>query len=204
MGKILRIEDGKVSIGMDSGEIITIPIAAVSYMGPQIGDRVRVFHSGTGNEFIAARVEENADSAGTAGSYGSANTNTYSDPSEAASSASPYEYGNGSYYGNAAGRAQENRGYYENNYSYNPDYNSADIKTYNKHLFVWLFTFLLGAWGIDRFLRGQVGLGILKLLTGGGCGIWWFVDFIIGLIKAYGGAYGNTQDLVFINGDYER
>lgn len=35
---------------------------------------------------------------------------------------------------------------------------------------------LLGYWGVDRFILGDFGLGILKLLTFGLCGILWIID----------------------------
>ena len=42
-----------------------------------------------------------------------------------------------------------------------------------------LLSIFIGSLGIDRFYIGDVGLGIGKLLTGGGCGIWWLIDIFL-------------------------
>ncbi len=42
-----------------------------------------------------------------------------------------------------------------------------------------IMSILFGSLGVDRFIMGQVGLGILKLITLGGCGIWWLIDVIL-------------------------
>jgi TM2 domain-containing membrane protein YozV len=44
---------------------------------------------------------------------------------------------------------------------------------------IFLVSFFLGALGIDRFLLGDVGLGLLKLLTAGVLGIFWFIDLFL-------------------------
>jgi TM2 domain-containing membrane protein YozV len=42
-----------------------------------------------------------------------------------------------------------------------------------------LLSFYLGWLGIDRFYLGYIGLGVLKLVTLGGCGIWALLDSIL-------------------------
>jgi TM2 domain-containing membrane protein YozV len=66
----------------------------------------------------------------------------------------------------------------------------------NKVAFV-LLCFFFGGLGVDRFMRGQVGLGIFKLLIGSWAtlGIWPLVDFIIALVKL--GKY--EGDFIFDN-----
>ena len=40
---------------------------------------------------------------------------------------------------------------------------------------------VIGTLGVDRFMLGDIGLGVLKLLTIGVCGIMWFIDiFLVG------------------------
>ena len=42
-----------------------------------------------------------------------------------------------------------------------------------------ILSLLLGSLGIDRFYAGRIGLGVLKLITFGACGIWSLVDLIL-------------------------
>lgn len=42
-----------------------------------------------------------------------------------------------------------------------------------------LLSIFVGYLGIDRFYLGYVGLGIAKLLTAGGCGVWTVIDIIL-------------------------
>ena len=42
-----------------------------------------------------------------------------------------------------------------------------------------VLSILLGVLGIDRFYTGETGLGVGKLLTFGGCGVWWLIDIFL-------------------------
>lgn len=70
-------------------------------------------------------------------------------------------------------------------------------RMYNKHLFVWVFNFVCGLYGVDRFVRGQTAIGVLKCLTFGGLGIWYLVDLIIALVKCYSGEYMYDENVYF-------
>ncbi|MCE1252441.1 MAG: TM2 domain-containing protein [Anaerolineae bacterium] len=42
-----------------------------------------------------------------------------------------------------------------------------------------ILSILLGYLGVDRFYLGYTVLGIVKLITGGGLGVWWLIDIIL-------------------------
>lgn len=53
-----------------------------------------------------------------------------------------------------------------------------------------LLSYFVGSLGIDRFYLGYTGLGIAKLLTVGGCGIWQLIDLILILTNKLPDAQG--------------
>ena len=45
--------------------------------------------------------------------------------------------------------------------------------------------------GIDRIYAGSIGLGVLKLITLGGFGLWWLIDLIMLVTGGYKDGSGN-------------
>ena len=42
-----------------------------------------------------------------------------------------------------------------------------------------VLSIVLGYFGVDRFYIGDVGLGVGKLITCGGCYVWWLIDIFL-------------------------
>jgi hypothetical protein len=66
-----------------------------------------------------------------------------------------------------------------NTNSNEPTYNNGKRIVEKNFVLALLLSIFLGWLGIDRFYVHHVGLGLLKLFTVGGFGIWWIIDIVM-------------------------
>jgi TM2 domain-containing membrane protein YozV len=74
----------------------------------------------------------------------------------------------------------------------------SEQRSEKSFIVVWVLSILVGMFAVDRFYLGKIGTGILKLITFGGIGIWYFVDLIILLCDGTRDKQGNKL------ADYEK
>ncbi len=60
----------------------------------------------------------------------------------------------------------------------------VDSITFKNPTVVLIVSILVGWLGIDRFMVGDIGLGVLKFITMGGFFVWWIVDIFVTYKKA--------------------
>ena len=63
-----------------------------------------------------------------------------------------------------------------------------------------IISILIGSLGIDRFMLGEAGLGIAKLLTCGGCYIWWIIDMVNAQDRTRQYNYKKLQEALMMQG----
>lgn len=78
------------------------------------------------------------------------------------------------------------------NYGEQQQFEQQRPKDDSRWLTALLLCWFLGVFGVHRFYTGDTAIGIIQLITLGGCGIWWLVDFIMILLNTYKDSNGQT------------
>ena len=55
----------------------------------------------------------------------------------------------------------------------------SDLKDPTTSFVITICEFFIGIHGISRFYIGDIGIGVAKFLTCGGCLIWWLIDLFL-------------------------
>ena len=80
------------------------------------------------------------------------------------------------------GQSQQQYGQPQYGFPGGQGYSQAQPKDWMTTLLLCIF---LGWLGVHRFYTGHIAIGIIQLLTAGGCGIWVLIDFIMILTDSY-------------------
>ena len=77
----------------------------------------------------------------------------------------------------------------------NPEMGATPVVAGDKsQLVALLLAIFVGVLGIHRFYLGYTGIGIIQILTAGGCGIWALIDLILIAVGKLGPADGSSYD----------
>ena len=71
---------------------------------------------------------------------------------------------------------------------------SSESKGGESQLIALILAIFLGGLGIHRFYLGYMGIGVIQLLTAGGCGVWALIDIILILSDKLGPKDGSYED----------
>ena len=77
----------------------------------------------------------------------------------------------------------------------------ADTKTINGIAY-FLITWFLGWLGVHRFMRGQIGMGVLYIFTFGLFGIGVTIDWIMAIVYLF--EMDQNNEIHFVNGKYAK
>ena len=71
---------------------------------------------------------------------------------------------------------------------------SSESKGGESQLIALILAIFLGGLGVHRFYLGYIGIGVIQLLTAGGCGVWALIDIILILSDKLGPKDGSYED----------